>query len=182
MDLRWEDRQRAFQARVLTEGVGDDIAIGVRPYRTFLGASSGAAPTAGSRLERAMIVVIAGTAICSTLLLIGGPKTIAALIAGITGGLAVFAGLAGPDPRVRDVLHEPLLAIYADRARPGAGPVCVTAITDDEHARLGPEGFGNIVGSPRPGGTIGLFIDDYLVWARTPPRGSRKGDPAFGDT
>ena len=78
------------------------------------------------------------------------------------------------------MLHEPLL-IYADRARPGAGPVCVTAITDDEHARLGPEGFGNIVGSPRPGGTIGLFIDDYLVWARTPPRGSRKGDPAFGD-
>ena len=50
MDLRWEDRQRAFQAKVLTEGIGDDIAIGVRPYRTFLGAAVGAPPPpAGSR-------------------------------------------------------------------------------------------------------------------------------------
>ena len=56
---------------------------------------------------------------------------------------------------------------------------CGTGLVGQELARLG---FGNIVGSPRPGGTIGLFIDDYLVWARTPPRGSRKGDPAFGDT
>ncbi|MEM9202819.1 MAG: hypothetical protein AAGC53_14230 [Actinomycetota bacterium] len=180
MDLRWEDRQRAFQARVLTEGVNDDIGIGVRPYRTFLGASTGAPPPAGSRIERALLVVIAGTAICSTLMLVGGPKTIVALIAGLTGGVALFAGLAGPDPRVRQVMNEPLLAIYEDRARPGAVPVCVTAITDDEQHRLGEEGFGNIVGSPRPGGTVGVFIDDYLVWARTPPRGNRKGDPAFG--
>jgi hypothetical protein len=181
MDLRWEDRQRAFQAKVLTEGIGDDLAIGVRPYRTFLGAAVGTPPPAGSRLERALIVVIAGTAICVTLLLIGGPRSIVALIAGLTGGVAVFAGLAGPDPRVRHVMHEPLLAIYEDRAGPGAAPVCVTAITDDEQFRLGEEGFGNIVGAPRPGGTLGVFIDDYLVWARTPPRGSRKGDPAFGE-
>lgn len=181
MDLRWEDRQRAFQARVLTEGIADDVNIGVRPYRTFLGASSGTPPPAGSRIERALIVVIAGTAICSALLLMSGPRTIVALIAGITGGIAVFAGLAGPDPRVRHVMHEPLLAIYEDRAGPGAVPICVTAITDDEQTRLGSEGFGNIVGSPRPGGTIGVFIDDYLDWARTPPRGSRKGDPAFGE-
>ena len=45
---------------------------------------------------------------------------------------------------------------------------------------FGEEGFGNVVGSPRPGGTLGVFIDDYLVWARTPPRGNRKGDPSFG--
>ena len=45
---------------------------------------------------------------------------------------------------------------------------------------LGEEGFCNVVGSPRPGGTLGVFIDDYLVWARTPPRGNRKGDPSFG--
>ena len=181
MDLRWEDRQRAFQAKVLTDGVDDGAAIGVRPYRTFLGAAVGTPPPAGSRLERALIVVIAGAAICCTLMLIGGPKTIVALLAGITGGAAVFAGLAGPDPRVRHVMHEPLLAIYEDRAGPGAAPVCVTAITDDEQLRLGEEGFGNVVGSPRPGGTIGVFIDDYLVWARTPPRGSRKGDPTFGE-
>ena len=107
MDLRWEDRQRAFQAKVLTEGIGEDVAIGVRPYRTFLGASSGTPPPAGSRIERALLVVIAGTAICCTLVLIGGPKSIVALLAGLTGGIAVFAGLAGPDPRVRHVMHEP---------------------------------------------------------------------------
>ncbi len=181
MDLRWEDRQRAFQAKVLTEGFGEGVDIGVRPYRTFLGASSGTPPPAGSRLERALIVVIAGTAIGATLMLVGGPRTIVALVAGITGGIAVFAGLAGPDPRVRHVMNEPLLAIYDDHARLGSVPICVTAITDDEQLRLGSEGFGNIVGSPRPGGTIGVFVDDYLVWARTPPRGNRKGDPTFGE-
>lgn len=181
MDLRWEDRQRAFQAKVLTEGVSEEFAIGVRPYRTFMGASTGTPPPAGSRLERALIVVIAGTAIASTLILLGGPRAVVALIAGLTGGIAVFAGLAGPDPRVRHEIHEPLLAIYADLAGPGAAPICVTAISDEEQIRLGEEGFGNVVGSPRPGGTLGVFIDDYLVWARTPPRGSRKGDPSFGE-
>ena len=77
-------------------------------------------------------------------------------------------------------LDEPLLAIYADRAGIGSVPICVTAISDEEQIRLGEEGFGNVVGSPRPGGTLGVFIDDYLVWARTPPRGNRKGDPSFG--
>ena len=69
-------------------------------------------------------------------------------------------------------------AIYADR-RYRSVPTCVTAISDEEQIRLGEEGFGNVVGSPRPGGTLGVFIDDYLVWARTPPRQPQK-DPSFG--
>ncbi|MAJ88778.1 MAG: hypothetical protein CL416_04135, partial [Acidimicrobiaceae bacterium] len=101
MDLTWEDRQRAFQAKVLTEGVSEEFAIGVRPYRTFVGAATGTPPPAGSRLERALIVVIAGAAIAATLVLLGGPRTIVAVIAGLTGGVAMFAGLAGPDPRIR---------------------------------------------------------------------------------
>ena len=180
MDLTWEDRQRAFQAKVLTEGVSEEFAIGVRPYRTFVGAATGTPPPAGSRLERALIVVIAGAAIAAAPGLLGGPRTIVAVIAGLTGGVAMFAGLAGPDPRIRHDLDEPLLAIYADRAGIGSVPICVTAISDEEQIRLGEEGFGNVVGSPRPGGTLGVFIDDYLVWARTPPRGNRKGDPSFG--
>ena len=48
MDLTWEDRQRAFQAKVLTEGVSEEFAIGVRPYRTFVGAAIGTPPPAGS--------------------------------------------------------------------------------------------------------------------------------------
>ena len=115
MDLTWEDRQRAFQAKVLTEGVSEEFAIGVRPYRTFVGAATGTPPPAGSRLERALIVVIAGAAIAAALGLLGGPRTIVAVIAGLTGGVAMFAGLAGPDPRIRHDLDEPLLAL-ADRA------------------------------------------------------------------
>ena len=164
MDLTWEDRQRAFQAKVLTEGVSEEFAIGVRPYRTFVGAATGTPPPAGSRLERALIVVIAGAAIAAM-------------------SLPVLAH-AGEVLRLRrghDAdLDEPLLAIYADRAGIGSVPICVTAISDEEQIRLGEEGFGNVVGSPRPGGTLGVFIDDYLVWARTPPRGNRKGDPSFG--
>ena len=110
MDLTWEDRQRAFQAKVLTEGVSEEFAIGVRPYRTFVGAATGTPPPAGSRLERALIVVIAGAAIAATLVLLGGPRTIVAVIAGLTGGVAMFTGLAGPDPRIRHDLDEPLLA------------------------------------------------------------------------
>jgi len=114
-------------------------------------------------------------------LLIVAPRQFGALAAGLTGGAAIFAGLAGPDPRPRHDLHEPLLAIYAPDAAVGDRPVCVTAIADDERMRLGAEGYGTVVGSIRPGGTVGVFVDDYLVWARTPPRGSRKGDPGFGE-
>ena len=177
MELRWEDRQREFQAKVLAD---PEIAVQVRPYRTFTGVATGQPPPAGSRLERAMLVLIAGAAITGTLLLVA-PRPVVALVAGLTGGIAVFAGLAGPDPRVRHDLREPLVAIYAARAGIGATPECVTAISDDEVSRLGPEGFGTVVGAVRPGGTVGLFVDEHLVWARTPPRGSRKGDPTFGE-
>lgn len=152
----------------------------VRAYRTFVGVASGLPPAAGSRLERAMLVLIAGAAMSGTLMLVA-PRPVVALVAGLTGGAAVFAGLAGPDPRVRHDVREPLVAIYGAQAGVGAAPESVFAIADDELARLGTEGFGTVVGAVRPGGTIGLFIDEYLVWARTPPRGSRKGDPTFGE-
>lgn len=157
-----------------------EIVVQVRPYRTFTGVASGQAPPAASRLERAMLVLIAGAAITGTLMLVA-PRPVVALVAGLTGGIAVFAGLAGPDPRARHDVREPLVAIYPARAGIGAAPECVTAIADDEMARLGPEGFGTVVGAVRPGGTVGLFVDEHLVWARTPPRGTRKGDPAFGE-
>jgi len=59
-------------------------------------------------------------------------------------------------------------------------PVCVTQISADEFDRLGAEGFGTVVGTPRPAATFGLFVDDHLVWPRTPPRGPRRDDPGFG--
>ncbi len=177
MELRWEDRQRAFQAKVDAD---PDLAIDVRPYRTFMGVATGQPPPAGSRLERAMLV-LATLGLLSGLLMLFAPRPLVALVAGLTGGIAVFGGLAGPDPRVRHEMREPLVAIYAANAGVGAAPECVTAITDDELARLGTEGFGTVVGAVRPGGTVGLFVDEHLVWARTPPRGSRKGDPSFGE-
>lgn len=177
MELRWEDRQRVFQAKVVAD---NDITVGVRPYRTFVGAATGQPPPAGSRLERAMLVLIGG-AVISGVLMLFAPRPLVALVAGLAGGVAVFAGLAGPDPRVRHEMREPLIAIYAAQASVGAVPICVTAIAADEIDRLGAEGFGTVVGTARPGGTVGVFIDEYLVWARTPPRGSRKGDPTFGE-
>lgn len=156
------------------------VAVQVRPYRTFIGVATGQPPPAGSRLERAMVVLIGGAVITGVLMLFA-PRPLVALVAGLTGGVAVFAGLAGPDPRVRHDVREPLVAIYGPQAGIGAAPECVTAIADDEVARLGPEGFGTVVGAARPGGTVGLFVDEHLVWARTPPRGSRKGDPTFGE-
>ena len=126
MDLTWEDRQRAFQAKVLTEGVSEEFAIGVRPYRTFVGAATGTPPPAGSRLERALIVVIAGAAIAATLVLLGGPRTIVAGIAGLTGGVAMFAGLAGPDPRTRHDLDEPLLT-----DRDNVSSILIVVLTSD---------------------------------------------------
>ena len=178
MELRWEDRQRSFQAKVLAES--DLSAVDVRPYRTFLGASSGSAPPAGSRIERGLIVVIATVVIVVAMILIGFPKTLFALVAGLGGGAALVAGLAGPDPRARRELHEPLVAIFSATAQPGDPPECVTAITDAEQQRLGDEGFATVVGSARPNGNVGIFVDDYLVWARTPPRGPRRADPRFG--
>jgi hypothetical protein len=86
-----------------------------------------------------------------------------------------------PDPTLESVTTSTSRCWrFTDRAGIGSVPICVTTISDEEQIRLGEEGFGNVVGSPRPGGTLGVFIDDYLVWARTPPRGNRKGDPTFG--
>ena len=49
MDLTWEDRQRAFQAKVLTEGERG-FAIGVRRTGPSLAPHPGTPPPAGSRL------------------------------------------------------------------------------------------------------------------------------------
>ena len=88
MELRWEDRQRAFQAKVVAD---PEVAVQIRPYRTFIGVATGQAPPASSRLERAMLVLIAGAAISGTLALVAS-RPIVALAAGLTGGIAVFAG------------------------------------------------------------------------------------------
>jgi|GEM_PF-1473054 hypothetical protein len=180
VNLHWEERQRAFQARVLTSEQGETAPLSLRPYRTFHGDPVGQPPPADSRLERAVLVIVAGIAITSALALIGAPRSLVALTAGLAGGIAVFAGLAGPDPRPQNPPETPLIAIYSTVVARGDLPDCVTSITSDEVQRLGNEGFATVIGNPRPGGTIGVFIDDYLVWARSPPRGNRRDDPGFG--
>ena len=74
----------------------------------------------------------------------------------------------------------PLLAVYGTSVLRGEPPICVTQISIDEFERLGTEGFGTVVGNPRPSATFGLFVDDHLVWPRTPPRGPVADDPGFG--
>ncbi len=177
LKIRWQDRQRVFQARVLTQA---DIDVDLRTYRTFKGSPLGRPRPATSRPERAFVVVIATIAIVAALMLGAAPRELAAGVAGLGGGMALVAGLAGPDPRQVIVPSEPLLAIYARRVARGDLPQAVTRITDAEMARLGSHGYGSLVGTARPGGTLGIFVDDYLVWARTPPRSGIQLDPPFG--
>ena len=177
---RWEDRQRAFQARVVLDEHSPGSRLTVRPYRTFHGDPIGKPPAADSRLERAAMVLIAGTVMTVSLALIGGPRTLVAIVAGLAGGVMVFAGLAGPDPRASSPLHQPLLAIFRSTVQPGDLPDCVTQISPEELTYLGDEGYATVIGTAAPLGTFGAFLDDYLVWPRTPPRGNRRGDPPFG--
>lgn len=177
LKIRWQDRQRVFQARVLTNA---NVDVHLRTYRTFQGSPHGRPRPATSRPERAFVVVIGTLAIVAALMLGGAPRELAAGVAGLGGGMALVAGLAGPDPRQIVMPSEPLLAIYARRVTRGDLPEAVTQITAAEMARLGPHGYGSLVGTARPGGTLGIFIDDYLVWARTPPRSGIRVDPPFG--
>lgn len=177
MDLRWQEEQRAFQARVL---VDHDPDIGLRPYRTFAGQATSTVDRHAARSERLVVAVIAGAVVVSLLLAFGAPRELAALTAAIDGGISLILVVSpAGHGRGRDT-WAPLLAVYAPSVLRGARPQCVTQISVDEFERLGPEGFGTVVGKPRPGATFGLFVDDHLVWPRTPPRAAHDGDPGFG--
>lgn len=175
MDQRWQEAQRAFQARVLT---AEDPDLGLRPYRTFVGAPMVFADRRAGRFERLVVVLVVGSAIVTGLLAFGVFREVAAVAASFTGGIVLMISVSPRTASSRDL--APLLAVYAPSVLRGARPVCVTQIGLDEFARLGVEGFGTVVGTPRPGATFGLFVDDHLVWPRTPPRGALASDPGFG--
>ena len=177
MDVRWHEAQRAFQARVLTD---EPERLGVRPYRTFVGeAASRTRPRMG-RGERLMLLLVVGAVVVTALLLAGVAREWAAFTASFTGGVAVMVVLSPAPPSAARTGWSPLLAVYARTATPADPPMCVTEISLDELDRLGEEGVATVVGSPRPGATFGLFVDDHLVWPRTPPRAPEPDDPGFG--
>ena len=177
MSTGWHEKQRAFQARVITEA-GE--RLGLRPYRTFIGSPVGDRRRSAGRMERFVVVVVTGAVIVGLLLGLGVARELAALVASFTGGVGLVIAVA-PEPRPRRADGwAPLLAIYPPTVKGGSRPVCVTEIGLEELDRLGIEGFGTVVGEPRPGATFGLFVDDHLVWPRTPPRGAEAQDPGFG--
>ncbi|MEM7142696.1 MAG: hypothetical protein AAF548_16860 [Actinomycetota bacterium] len=177
MDLRWQEEQRAFQARVLIE---DSPEIALRPYRTFVGSAKIDVDRRSTRGERLVVTVIVGAVVVSLLLAFGVPREFAALAASFTGGVGLMVAVT-PTPRETAAPGwTPLLAVYGTSVLSGGAPICVTQISVDEFERLGTEGFGTVVGDPRPNSTFGLFVDEYLVWPRTPPRGPMPTDPGFG--
>ena len=178
MDLRWQEEQRAFQARII---IDENPDLALRPYRTFVGQATVTTDRHTSRVERLAVTVIAGGVLVSLLLAFGAPREFAALAASLSGGVALLIGVS-PSPHQKPRQGwTPLLAVYAPSVLRGAPPVCVTQISLDEFERLGTEGFGTVVGNPRPGATFGLFVDDHLVWPRTPPRAPQADDPGFGN-
>ncbi|MFT5202159.1 MAG: hypothetical protein ACI9C1_001544 [Candidatus Aldehydirespiratoraceae bacterium] len=177
MDLRWQEEQRAFQARVL---IDQDPDLALRPYRTFVGAATVIDDRHSSRSERLMVVLVTGAVVVSLLLAFGLAREFAALAASFTGGVALMAAVSPTNHEPQKFGGTPLLAVYSPSVLRGARPICVTQISLDEFEHLGTEGFGTVVGNPRPGATFGLFVDDYLVWPRTPPRGACDTDPGFG--
>lgn len=177
MDLRWQEEQRAFQARVL---IDDNPDLGLRPYRTFVGVARPTNDRHTGRAERLVVTLILGGVVVSLILAFGLAREFAALAASLTGGVALMVAVSPTVTPPATHNWTPLLAVYAPSVLRGAAPVCVTQISLDEFERLGAEGFGTVVGNPRPGATFGLFVDDHLVWPRTPPRSARDGDPGFG--
>lgn len=177
MDLRWQEEQRAFQARVLIE---DEPELALRPYRTFVGAPTADNGRHATRTERLLVTIVGGAVLVAVMLAAGVPRELGALIASVVGGLALVAAVSPSHERQSPSGWTPLLAVYPASVLLGAEPVCVTQISVDEFRRLGPEGFGTVVGSPQPSKTFGLFVDDYLVWPRTPPRRADNADPRFG--
>jgi hypothetical protein len=177
MDLRWQEEQRAFQARVLIDEAPD---LALRPYRTFVGTAAPRHNRTASRAERLTVLLVIGAVTVLALLAFGAARELAALAASFTAGVALMVAVSPTGPIAAKVGWTPLLAVYQPSVMRGARPVCVTQISVDEFDRLGVEGFGTVVGNPRPSATFGLFVDDYLVWPRTPPRGPIDGDPGFG--
>ncbi len=177
MDLRWQEEQRAFQARVLIEEEPD---VALRPYRTFVGTARTNSDRSSSRAERLVVTVIIGAVVVSLLLAFGIAREFAALAASFTGGVALMLAVSPTTHDAPKAGWTPLLAVYGTSVLRGEPPICVTQISIDEFERLGTEGFGTVVGNPRPSATFGLFVDDHLVWPRTPPRGPVADDPGFG--
>lgn len=178
MDLRWQEEQRAFQARVL---IDEEPDLALRPYRTFVGSPGTHGSRTSGRGERLLVLFATGAVIVALLLALGVARELAALAASFTGGVALMVAVSPAQRRSR-AGWTPLLAVYSPSVLRGAAPVCVTQISIDEFERLGEEGFGTVVGDPRPGATFGLFVDDHLVWPRTPPRRAAPDDPSFGTT
>ena len=177
MDVRWQEEQRAFQARVL---IDEDPDLDLRPYRTFVGDATALPDRRAGRAERLTVMLISGVLVVSLLLAFDLPREVSALAAGIAGGAALLMAVSPVGHQRHDRSWAPLLAVYAPGVARSDPPVCVTRISPDEFDRLGTEGFGTVVGDPRPGATFGLFVDEHLVWPRTPPRSGQVGDPAFG--
>ena len=177
MDLRWQEEQRAFQARVLIQ---EDPDLGLRAYRTFVGVATVAPDRRTGRWERFVLTVTIGAVLVSLMLAFGLPRESAALTASFAGGVALTIAISPRKPTPTRNGWTPLLAVYSPSVLRGGTPICVTQISIEEFERLGTEGFGTVVGHPRPGATFGLFVDDYLVWPRTPPRQPIDSDPGFG--
>ena len=177
MDLRWQEEQRAFQARVLIDESPD---LALRPYRTFVGTASPRHDRAAGRAERLVVILSIGAVLVLVLLAFGVAREFAALAASFTGGVALMVAASPSAPLTTRAGWTPLLAVYSHRVVRGDHPECITQISIDEFDRLGIEGFGTVIGNPRPSATFGLFVDDYLIWPRTPPRGPVDNDPGFG--
>ncbi len=177
MELGWQQQQRAFQARVVTQS---DEGLGLRPYRTFVGSARPEMDRRAGRIERLIVILMAGAVIVAIVASLGAPREIAALIASFVGGVALMTSITPATPAARNRGWTPLLAIYSSSVMRGDRSLCVTEISVDELDRLGMEGFGTVVGKALPGASFGLFVDDYLVWPRTPPRGPETADPLFG--
>ena len=177
MDLHWQEEQQAFQARVLIEE-NPDLAL--RPFRTFVGPATPPDERRTSRAERLIVTIIIGAVGASIMMAFGLPRELAALVASFAGGAALVIAMSPESAKEPRLDWTPLLAVYAPDVQRGAIPSCVTQISPDEFNHLGTEGFGTVVGDPRPGRTFGLFVDDHLVWPRTPPRQAHADDPEFG--
>ena len=177
MDPRWQEEQRAFQARVFTD---ESQTIALHPYRTFLGSPNADTELSASRSERFAVTIISGALVIFLLLTLEAPREIAAIVGSLTGGLALVITLTRDPSTTTKPNWMPLLAIYPSEVLSGIAPICVTEISIDEFERLGCEGFGTVVGNPKPNSAFGFFVDDYLVWPQSQPRASLTHDPKFG--
>ena len=116
MESGWQHQQRAFQARVLTQS---DEGVDLRPYCTFVGSPTPEIDHRAGRIERLLVISVAGAVAVTAVLSLGGATEIAALIASFTGGVALITSIAAIPPATRDGGWAPLLAIYSPNVKPG---------------------------------------------------------------